>query len=54
MGLYFMLFAGAGANVGSADGGALSFNVAAPPLFEAWYNGSALFLLSIFICILYK
>ena len=36
------LFAGAGANVGSADGGALSFNVAAPPLFEAWYNGSAL------------
>ena len=35
------LFAGAGANVGSADGGALSFNVAAPSLFEAWYNGSA-------------
>ena len=54
MGLYFMLIAGAGANDTSAIGGAFSFHVNALPSAAGFYDGSALFLLSIFICILYE
>ena len=38
----FMLFAGAGANLTSADGGALAFHVNSPPSGSWWGNGSAI------------
>lgn len=53
MGLYFMLIAGGSAGT-SAISGALSFSMGSPPWWAQWYVGSALFLLSIFICILYE
>ena len=50
----FMLFAGAGVDSPLAFGGALTFAVNSVPSWAYWHNGSALFLLSIFICILYE
>ena len=50
----FMLFAGAATNDPSTGGGAFTFDVTNLSLDWYWSIGSALFLLSIFICILYE
>ena len=43
MGLYFMLFAGAGADNIPSYGGALTFVVNGPPSWANWVFGSAFF-----------
>ena len=43
MGLYFMLFAGAGANAAPALGGAFTFSAYVLPSDTWWYLGSAFF-----------
>ena len=44
--IFFLLFAGAGANFTSAYGGALTFDMANPLSWTGWNDGSAFVLLA--------